>query len=187
MMSATNGIVRRFEESAAEIAAATLKAGRRHVAQTAGNQSRRGAMQAQAQLLNQVMEKFLAFLYETDSVGLCNIDEHTGELLQGVAVPWSSSNYQRFGIRRTMADALKLHIDALVDFHEKHPDNPPLFTYDARRKWALNVFDFPTMAAALSYWRKVQFDARTYATLYQAIRRGRAEAQQRRSKGTAWD
>jgi len=179
----TNGIVKAFEVGAAEIAAATLKNGRRYAAAQAGNQSRKGAMQAQAELCNRTMEKFLAYLYESDEVGFCNIDGLTGEMLRGVAVPWSSTNYQRFGIHRTMADALKAHVDALTDFHETHPATAPLFTYDMRKKWALNIFDFPDLASALRYWRKVQFDAKTYAHIYQAIRTSRAEAQQKRSRG----
>ena len=166
-MSSTNGtILSTHLERLPSITGAVLATGRRRAQDTAVKMSQRGAMRAAADRCNAAFGRLVELAYQVDDCGLCNVDQHTGVFNRRISMPWSTRNYARFGLQRTEADVLAVHVKALHDLAV-----PPLFTYDpASKKWALNFFDYPTVASAHKYAKQVELSARDYQTISGMVR-----------------
>ena len=170
-MSYTNGIVKHFEERQPGIVGASLRAGRRRARDTAHAMSRRGAMAASAELVNTAVSRLIELAYEQDEIGLCNVDAVTGVFAHGFSMPWSTRRYMRYGLQRTEADVLAIHVRRLHEI-----DIPPLFTYDATtRRWGVNLFDYAEFGQAVAYWQRCQLSARDYQMILQTVRNRRAD------------
>ncbi|MBX2997777.1 MAG: hypothetical protein KF893_04650 [Caldilineaceae bacterium] len=168
-MNHTNGtgaayIERMVIERKPDIITAALQAGRTRAAATAQQLTRKGAMAASAELLNECVTHLIELCYQVDGGGLCNIDERGGGVLL-IPTPWGRS-YRDWGLRRTEGDVLALVMSKL----QTAAAHPPLFVYEpATRKWAVNIDDYPTKQHALSYWTKYQLDAASYRLLLTAV------------------
>ena len=149
-MAHVNGLVNGFVGRVSEISTASvLSSGRNRAHNIAAQMTRRGAMSASAELCNTAVTTLIGLTYEQDDCGFCNIDEHTG-VFERFALPWGRF-YQRYGLRATERLVLSVHVKRLMGV-----DVAPLWTYDATtRRWACNIFDYPTRNDALIYWRNV--------------------------------
>lgn len=168
-MSFTNGngtIVQNHLERLPAITSTVLASGRRRAQDTAVKMSQRGAMAAAAQRCNAAINQLVKLAYERDDVGLCNVDSMTGVFGPKMSMPWSSRNYMRFGLQRTEADVLAIHVKGLHDLAV-----PPLLTYDSTTKrWGVNLWDYPTVGDAQRYAKQVELTARDYQTIAQTVR-----------------
>lgn len=167
-MSTSNGILKHHIERLPAITEAVLQRGRRRAADTAVSMSQRGAMKAAADRCNAAINRLIELAYQTDDCGLCNVDAQTGVFNRRFSMPWSTRNYGRYGLLRTEADVLAIHINRL------HDVGVPLFTFDdGTRRWALNFFDYPSMADAQRYAKSVELSARDYQVISQKVRNKR--------------
>lgn len=151
-----------------DVITAALSAGRQRAAATAQELTRKGAMAASAELLNECVNKLIDLCYQTDAAGLCNVDQRAGGVLL-IPSPWGRS-YAKWGLRRTEGDVLALALSKL----QSAAAHEPLFVYDpVTRRWAINLDDYPSKQAALSYWTKYQLDAAAYRLLLTAVQEKR--------------
>lgn len=152
-MTYQNGIAEHFTEHKNEILTArVLRKSRKRAADVSRSLSRKGAAQAQAELLNEAVNKSIGYLYEMDSDGVpANIDLD-GKIL--IPCPWGSVGRPLYGLRRTEGDTLRKY----VQFLEQQRRPIRLFSFENGRWW-LNVWDYPTKAKALQYWQSVSLDA----------------------------
>lgn len=151
----TNGIVKAFVDQQAEILTSrVLRKARQQAADVSASLTRRGAAQAQADLLNEAVNKLIGYLYERDTDNYpCNIDR-SGKIL--IALPWGSVGRPMYGLRRTQGDTLRRYVQHLAGLRRP----VPLFRYDDEStRWFLNWEDYPTAAAALAYWDVVAVNA----------------------------
>lgn len=168
MTALNNTIVTNLIERLPTITSATLSAGRQRAADTAHLLTRRNAMAAAATRTNRAVSRLIELTYQTDECGYCNIDDIG--VYDQFPIPWGR-HYQRYGLQRTEADVLALHIKSL----QHQPGHIPLFTYDdITRRWAVNLFDYPTLASAAAYWEKSALTPRNYQQLSQHIRNRRS-------------
>lgn len=160
-----NDVVRMIEGRKPSIIETTLRAGRRRAANIAAYLSRKGVMMGTAELCNEVIFKLIELAYETDDIGLCNVDPYTG-VFERFPMPWGRK-YQLYGLKATEAEILGLHVRRLQEMASK----PPLWTYDPiTRRWAVNVIDYPSKRSALGYWSSVQLTADIYRLLLESVR-----------------
>lgn len=165
MTHRNNTIIKTFVERQPSIAGAILHAGRKRAQDTAATMSQAGAMKASAELCNTAINRLIELAYQHDDCGLCNVDAHTGVFNRKIAMPWSTRNYSRYALQRTEADVLAIHVNRL------HAATVPLFTYDAgSKRWAVNLFDYPTQAAAVAYWKSAQLTGKDYQVLMHEVR-----------------
>lgn len=110
--------------------------------------SNKGKVADSVEKINNSMTLLIQLTYDVDETGLCNIDS-LGHL-RGIA-PWSTRNYGRYGLLRTEANVLAVHIRRLSC------ENDALYTWvESQRKWHVNLDIYPTKDAALEYWDKRQ-------------------------------
>lgn len=167
----TNGtILKEHVAQLDKISSAVLRAGRRRAADTAIQMSQRGAHKAAADRCNLAMMRLIELAYEIDETGRCNVDV-TGLVNQGIAMPWSSRHYTRYGLQRTEGMVLGLHINRLQDARVV----PLLIYYADMKRWGVNLTDYPDLGAAVGYWRRAQLSAKHYATYLQTVRSQRAK------------
>lgn len=165
-----DGVVRMIEGRKPGIIETTLRAGRRRAANIAAYLSRKGVMMGTAELCNEVIFKLIELAYETDDIGLCNVDPYTG-VFERFPMPWGKQ-YRLYGLQRTEAAVLALHVARLQDDARL----PPLWTYEPiSRRWAVNIIDYPDRDVALAYWARVQLDANSYHLLSQEVRDRRSK------------
>jgi hypothetical protein len=168
----TNGIVAHHIERLPAITAAALRAGRRRAADQSQSLSRAGAMAAAAGRCNEAVNRLIVLAYEVDehTGSLANVDAATG-VFERFPMPWSGRYYRRWGLMRTEADVLAIHVKALHDL-----TIPPLWTYDAAtRRWGVNLWDYETQPAALAYWRRCELSAKDFQMIAQSVRNRRAK------------
>lgn len=168
MNTSTNGIVKHHVERLPNITGAVLRAGRRRAADVSVSMSRAGAMGAAAARCNEAVHRLIVLAYEVDDQtgDLANVDAVTG-VFERFPVPWSGRNYQRWGLQRTEQAVLALHVRKL---HES-ATVAPLWTYDElTRRWGVNVWDYPSAAAAAAYWKRCELSAKDYQMIVQAVR-----------------
>lgn len=170
-MTYTNGILQHHIERLPGITDAVLRAGRRRAADQSQSLSQRGAMAAAAGRCNESIHRLIVLAYEVDehTRTLANVDATTG-VFERFPMPWGRG-YRRWGLMRTEADVLALHVKALADLVVA-----PLWTYDdVSRRWGVNLFDYVTQSAALAYWKRCELSARDYQTIAQTVRNRRAK------------
>ena len=159
-----NGAIQEFVTRKDQISTATvLSSGRRKASEIAEQMSNRGKMAAAAEWCNEAVAALIHHAYEQDDCGYCNID-HTG-VFERFAMPWGRF-YARWGLRSTERLVLKLHVKRLMQL-----DLAPLWTYDDHtRRWACNIFDYPSRNDALIYWKQVgELSANDYKLLFQKV------------------
>jgi hypothetical protein len=146
-----NGAITEFRQRKKSIStAAILKFSRQRAANEAARLSRKGAMAASCELVNEAVNRLIELLYQHDTDGqACNVDPVTGRLL--IPAPWGRAGFQHYGLRPTEANILRAYLFTLLET-ENHV---PLFEYD-RHQWFLNIFDYADYAKGISYWRRYQ-------------------------------
>lgn len=167
-MTHTNGIIPAFVGRKDEIMTATvLRSARQRAASVAHTLTRRGALAAQAELINEAMCKLIDLVFEPDTDGKPANVATDGRLL--IPAPWGRAGHRLYGLRRSEGEALRLYLFRL----EREGKPAPLFTYDPTvRSWYLNVYDYPKRAAALAYWQVAQLDAGRWRKCVQALAGG---------------
>ena len=151
---------------------AVLRAGRRRAADQSHRLSRAGALGAAAERCNEAVNRLIVLAYQRDAQTgtLANVDGVTG-VFERFPMPWGRY-YGRWGLMRTEADCLALHVNLLQD----DASVAPLWTYDdLTRRWGVNLFDYPTSAAALAYWKRCELTANDYQSLLQTVRSRRGK------------
>jgi hypothetical protein len=161
----TNNIIPTFIARKEEIGAArVLASARQRAADASAALSRRGAMQAIAELANESVNKIIELAYEPDTDGVfANVDRH-GRLL--IPAPWGRAGHQHYKLRRGESETLRHYMLWLQSLDGR----PALFVYDPEvRSWFVNREDYPRIETAISYWRHYQIDARRWRACVQAI------------------
>ena len=120
---------------------------RERVQEAAQELSRAGDMQLRVELANEALMALTAILYDKDSDGKpANIDPVTWRLL--IPAPWGRAGWRRWGLRAWEADTLRAVLRVRCEMR-RHTN---LFDYnDPMRSWHVNVTDYPTVTAALTY------------------------------------
>lgn len=120
---------------------------RERVQEAAQALSRAGDMQLRVELANEALMALTAILYDSDSDGKpANIDPVTWRLL--IPAPWGRAGWRRWGLRAWEADTLR----AVLRVRSEMRRHTNLFDYnDPMRSWHVNVTDYPTVTAALTY------------------------------------
>jgi hypothetical protein len=148
----------------------------RRTAAIADSLSRLGMSRASAELINEAVGKLieLAYQIDPDTDRPANVDSITGMLL--IPVPWSSHNYTRWGLQSTEADALRAYMLRLNTAATQRKTRPPVFTYEPlSRRWALNIFDYPTEADAWKWWERFEMSAKVFVSYAEYVRKRRGK------------
>ena len=133
--------------------------------------SRLGWSKASAELINEAMSQFLRLLFAFDAdAGIWpHVDEGSGVIL--LPTPMSSKSYAKWGLRRTEAAALRLHLVRLEDQARKGQAPAPALVYDADvRRWLLNR-DYTRLQEALTWWGQHEMSARDFAAYSRELRK----------------
>jgi hypothetical protein len=100
---------------------------------------------ATADLLVVALRQLVAACYQTAGkmpIGM----EPDGRV--NVVVPWSKASHKMYGLRRHQADLLALVMRAwIVQYENGQYARAPVFV-DRRRRWYVNLADYPTAASA---------------------------------------
>jgi len=133
--------------------------GRKVAVEVAEDYSLRNLYAARAKLMHRAMIRFVTLCYETheDSHLLANVDPATRRLL--VSVPWGWTHYQRYGLHRGEADALRWE---MIGRQLPELDHTPLVV-SRRPFWFLRLADYPTLASGYEYLKEYPI---TWQTLY---------------------
>jgi len=176
-----------FEFASRKEAVATAKPAtraRQRAAQAAARLSRLGKARAAAELCNEAVATLikLAYQVDADTDKPANIDPVTGTLL--IPAPWASHNYTVWGLRATEADALRAYMLRLGELARQGKVKPPVFIFDpVARRWMLNIFDYPRIGQALTWWKRYELNAKAFEAYADHVRkkRGKGAKKARRS------
>jgi len=136
--------------------------------------SRLARAKASAELVNEALAAVIWLAYEALASGEpVNVDPATGDLL--IAAPWSSRNYDAYGLRRSEGDVLRRYLLEIQRRAAKgRLSHPPLFAFDeVSRRWTLNRADYPTFEDAEGWLDKFQLTPEAWLKWMQHVRKQR--------------
>ena len=124
---------------------------KQRLAESAGNLSKAGELQARVEVINEALTKFVQLLYQADTDGgFCNVDCATFRVL--IPAPFGSAGWKRWGLRSWEATALRRFLSHRCTEKGKRP---ALFEYNFEaRTWHLNALDYSTFEAAGHYLKR---------------------------------
>ena len=119
---------------------------KQRIAQTAQELSRAGDVALHVELCNEALHKAAVLLYERDSDGAwANVDSVSERVL--VPMPWGSSGWQKWGLRRWEATVLRSILIARSSATTQ--PRPALLGYNAEcRTWHVDIGNYGTLALA---------------------------------------
>jgi hypothetical protein len=154
---------------------------RQRLGEAGAELSRAGELAARVEVANEAICKLISVLYEVDADSCpANIDRRTGRIL--VPVPWGNSGWAAWGIRNHEARILRAILLKRSAQGGTESKAIPLFLYcEISHSWALNIFDYPTAAAALDHARRHPVSLKAWRSYAEKAAAERAE---RRRKST---
>ena len=121
---------------------------------------------AEREVLLAVMVRFAHDAYEVTPTGRWLNVATDGRIT--IVAPWAKHSHAKWGMRRSDAELLRLLLVRAQNANTKGGPAPLVFYAPDRRRWYLNVPDYPTLAEALAYVHRTLASVWTWETLVEA-------------------
>lgn len=145
-------------KSKKEIIGATPPKHNKVLHKVAVNASRKAIAQAHAEVLREILAKFITTVYEVDSRGNpWNVSTY-GRI--EIPVPWSRNGATVWGVRRTHAEILRRTL------MNSQNSRPPFIFDEIERRWYLAISAYPTRATALQWLDEFNINGDLWNVMY---------------------